>query len=63
MCGQDAIIKPRSLMRPRNLIDTPYKDIKLAIQNYLSPKERVVTAEKAKFLSIKQSVGGQTTIS
>ena len=42
MCGQDAIIiKLRSLMSPRNLIDTPYKDIRLAIQNYISPKDRV----------------------
>ena len=57
MCGQDAIIKLRSLMSPRNLIDTPYKDIRLAIQNYISPKERVVTAERAKFLSVIQGVG------
>ena len=57
MCGQDAIIKLRSLMSPRNLIDNPYKDIRLAIQNYISPKERVVTAERAKFLSVIQGVG------
>ena len=56
MCGQDAIIKLRSLMSPRILIDTPYKDIRLAIQNYFS-KERVVTAERAKFLSVIQGVG------
>ena len=56
MCRQDAIIKLRSLMSPRNLIDTPYKDIRLAIQNYIS-KERVVTAERAKFLSVIQGVG------
>ena len=37
MCGQDAIVKLMSLMSPRNLIDTPYKDIRLAIQNYFSP--------------------------
>ena len=47
MCGQHAIIKLRSLMSSRKLIDTPYKDIRLAIQNYISPKERVVTAERA----------------
>ena len=57
MCEQDAIIKLRSLMSPRNLTDTPYKDIRLAIQNYISPKERVVTAERAKFLSVIQGVG------
>ena len=44
-------------MSPRNLIDIPYKDIRLAIQNYISPKERVVTAERANFLSVKQGVG------
>ena len=57
MCGQDAITNLRSLMGPRNLIDTPYKDIRLAIQNYISPKDRVVTAERAKFLTILQGVG------
>ena len=56
MCGQDAIIL-RSLISPRNLIDTPYIDIRLAIQNYISPKERVVTTERAKFLSVIQGVG------
>ena len=29
----------------------------MAIQNNISPKERVVTAERAKFLSVIQSVG------
>ena len=57
MCGQDAIIKLRSLMSPRNLIDTPYKDIRLAIQNYISPIERVVTAGRDKFLSVIKGVG------
>ena len=33
MCVQDAIIKLRS---PRNLIDTPYKDIRSSIQNCFS---------------------------
>ena len=57
MCGQDAVIKFRSLISPRNLIDTPYKDIRLAISNYISPKERVVTAERAKFQSVIKGVG------
>ena len=56
MYGQDAFIKLRSLIRPRNLIDTPYKDIRLDIQNYISSKERVVTAEKANFPSVIQGV-------
>ena len=35
-------------MSLRILVDTPYKDIRLAIQNYDSPEERVVTAQKGK---------------
>ena len=56
MCGQDEIIKLRSLMSPRIFIGTPYKDIRLAIQNYISPKQRVVTAERSKFRSVIQDV-------
>ena len=56
MCWQEAIIQLRSLISPRNVKDIPYKDIRLAIQNYISPKERVVTAERAKFLSLIQGV-------
>ena len=43
-------------MRPEILIDTPYEDIRLAIQNYFSSKERAVTADRAKFLSDIQGV-------
>ena len=57
MCGQDASFKLRSLMSPRNLIDTPFKDIRLAIQNYISPKESVVVAGRAKFLSVIPGAG------
>ena len=46
MCEQDSIIKIRSLIGPRYLIDTPYKDIRLAIKNFISPKEKIITAEK-----------------
>ena len=46
LCGQDAIIKLRNLMGPKTLIDTSYKNMRLATQNYVSPKERVVTAKK-----------------
>ena len=44
-------------MSPKKLLETPFKEIKQAIQNYVSPKERVRTAERAKFLSVVQSVG------
>ena len=57
VCAGDANIKLRSLIGPWKLIDTPYKDIRLAIENYVSPKERVVTAKRANFLSIIQGVG------
>ena len=57
ICGQDALLKLRSLMSPKKLLDTPFKEIRLAIRNYISPKERVVTAERAKFLSVVQGVG------
>ena len=40
-----------------SLIDTPYKVIRFSIRNYISPKERVETAERAKFLSVIQNVG------
>ena len=39
ICGQDAPLKLRSLMSPKKLLDTPYKEIRQAIQNYISPKE------------------------
>ena len=44
ICGQDAIFNYRSLKRLRNLIDIPHKEFRLAIQNFISPKERAVTA-------------------
>ena len=56
ICSQDALLNLRSLMSPKKLLDTPFKDIRLAIQNYISPKERVVTAERANFLSVVQGV-------
>ena len=40
ICGQDALLKLRSLMSPKKLLDTPFKEIGLAIQNYILPKER-----------------------
>ena len=70
MCEQDSIIKIRSLIGPRYLIDTPYKDIRLAIKNYISPKEKIITAEKgeiswktkrAKFIGRRSTDGPQKT--
>ena len=52
ICGHDALPNLRSLMSPKILLDTPFKEIRQAIQNYSSPKEREERAEKAKFLSV-----------
>ena len=57
ICGQDAIIKHRGLMIPKKLIDTPYREISSLIQNYVSPKERLVAADSAKILSVLQRLG------
>ena len=57
ICGQDALLKLRSFMNPKKLLDTPFKEIRQAIQNCISPKERVETAERAKFLSVVRGVG------
>ena len=57
ICGQDAFLKLGSLMSPDNLKDTPFKEIRQAIQIYIYPKERVETAERDQFLSVIQGVG------
>ena len=57
ICDQDAPFKLRSLMSPKKMLDTLFKEIRQAIQNDISPKERVETAERAKFLSVVQGVG------
>ena len=38
ICGQDALLKLRSLMSLKKLLDTPFKQIRQAIQNYISLK-------------------------
>ena len=62
ICSQDALLKLRSLMSSKKFLDTPFKDIRQSIQNYISPKERVETAERAKFLSVVQCVGNLTPV-
>ena len=47
MCEQNSVIKLRGLMTPRDVIGTSYRDIRSAIQNQVSPKERIIAAEKA----------------
>ena len=57
ICSQGALLTLWSLMSPKKLLDTPFKEIRQAIQNYISPKERIETAERAKFLSVVQGLG------
>ena len=57
MCVQNALLKLRSLMTPKTQLDTPFKETRFVIQNCISNKERVITAERAKFLYVVQSVG------
>ena len=35
-CGQDSFLKLRSLISPKKLLNTPFKEIRLVIQNYIS---------------------------
>ena len=44
-------------MSPKKFLDTPFKEIRQAIQNYIFPKLRVKTAERAEFLSVVKGVG------
>ena len=45
-------------MSPNKLLDTPFTDIRNAIQKYISPKEKEVMAEWAKFFSVTH--GGES---
>ena len=39
MCGNYALLKFRRFVVPKNLLETPLKEIKVVIQNSFSPKE------------------------
>ena len=39
ICSQDALLKLRRLMSHKKLLDTPFKEIRQAIQNHISPTE------------------------
>ena len=55
--GQDALPKFRNLMNPQKLLDTPFKGIRVLIEIYIFPKERIITARRAKFEPDVQGVG------
>ena len=56
MFGQDAFLKNRIPMSTEKLLDIPFKEIRLVIENFFSPEDRVITSERAKFLSVIQRV-------
>ena len=39
ICGRDALLKLRSLTSPKKLSETPFREIRQPIQNYISPEE------------------------
>ena len=49
-------------MSPKKLLDTPFAEIRLVVQIYISIKESVITAERSKFLSLVLSVEKLTMI-
>ena len=56
ICVQDELLKLRSLIRPKKFLDTRFKEIRQAIQNYISTKE-YKRQKGAKFLCVVQGVG------
>ena len=60
-CSQDACLKLRSLMSPRNLLDTPFKEIRQAIQNYISLK-REKRQKRLIFCPLSKALKSLTTI-
>ena len=61
ICGQDACLKLRSLMSPRKLLDTPFKESRQAIQNYISLK-REKRQKRLNFGPLSKALKNLTTI-
>ena len=62
ICGQDALLKLRSLMSPKKLLETPFKEIRQAIQNYISPKKREKHHQGLNFCPLSKALENLTTI-
>ena len=56
MCGTDALVKLKYLVNPQKISDLTYSQIKRVMFDYLKPKEKLIIAERTKFLDIKQIV-------
>ena len=63
ICGQDALLKLGRPMSPKKLLETPFKEIRQAIQNYVSPKQREKKRQKGpNFCPLSNALENLTTI-
>ena len=53
-CGIQALKKIKYLVQPKLLTDLAFNDVKRKILEYLQPKEKLVIAERTRFLEEKQ---------
>ena len=57
MCGTDTLVKLKYLVNPQKISkkNLTYSQIKWVMFDYLKPKEKLIIAERTKFLDIKQT--------
>ena len=61
LCGLTALSKIASIVRPKNIEDMNFKDIKQSIEKYLEPKKKLVIAERSNFYNQKQKESESVT--
>ena len=49
-------------MSPTKLLDNPFKEIRLLIENYISIKKKAIMAERTKFVSVAKALEISTMI-
>ena len=62
ICGQDALFELRSLMSPKKLLDTPFKEIRQAIQTIFSLKREKKRQKGLNYCPLSKAVENLTTI-
>ena len=55
LCGQDSLKKLCAIVSPKQLPDMKFSDIKKEIQMLIHPRDRLLVAERIKFLAIEQA--------
>ena len=53
-CGLESLEKVQNIIAPKDIEKTPFCDIQVAIENFISPKSRIVIVERTNFYSLKQ---------